>query len=276
MLSPAQFAQRFEEKSALPHGTRLAGVCGRFTRGTRPEHFERLSDEPGKRLSWVCSAQSLGSILGKSAVEAMLAIGKRLEWLRARLDDGTEHQLLVFPETIGTVATWRNLWRLIREHFGAEVDAALEPFKAEIEALETSDGYASFDPDGTLLRVSELAVREKHADPRFLTVERFLAAHPCTLYHARGFLDHTVGCNPNFLGTGVTPHGMAEMLVPNMWAESMAALPARSGLTPTARQAAGRGGRALPDLAARHEGRGGVRTPRAARRVTPDPRRTRC
>jgi len=154
----------------------------------------------------------------------MFAVGFRAEWLAARHADGTKHQLVIFPAGTGSMATWPNLWRLIAEQFGEHVDAALEPFKAEIEALKTwpphevssGNGYASFDPAGELQRLSDLPVHVKYAHEGFLTAERFLAASPRTLYHARGFLDHAIGCNAKFLGTGFSPSGEVETLVPNV------------------------------------------------------------
>ena len=224
LLTPAEFAAMWARQEPLPPGVVLEGLCGRFIRGTCPEHFEMLSDEPGKRLSWVCSPSQLGALLGKSAADAMFAVGFRAEWLAARHADGTKHQLVIFPAGTGSMATWPNLWRLIAEQFGEHVDAALEPFKAEIEALKTwpphevssGNGYASFDPAGELQRLSDLPVHVKYAHEGFLTAERFLAASPRTLYHARGFLDHAIGCNAKFLGTGFSPSGEVETLVPNV------------------------------------------------------------
>ena len=229
-LTPAEYAERWEAREGLGPGTVLEGLCGRFIRGTRPEHFEQLSDEPGKRMSWVCSPQQLGALLGKSAAEAMFAVGFRAEWLAERLADGTKHMLVLFPAGSGAVATWGNLWAMIRQHYGHDVDAALAPFRAEIEQLVTwppdpsGNGYAAFDPAGVLQRLSDLPVDVKYADPGFLTAERLLAAEPRTLYHARGFLDHAVGCNPKFTGTGYSPEGQIEYLVPNVPLRDVAGL----------------------------------------------------
>ena len=78
------------------------------------------------------------------------------------------------------------------------MDSALQPFRSDIEQLVTwppegsGNVYAEIDPAGELLRLSDLPVAEKYDLPGFLTAERFLAAEPQTLYHARGFLDHSV------------------------------------------------------------------------------------
>jgi hypothetical protein len=232
-LTPEEFAQRWAQRLPLAEGQSLEGLCGRFIRGTKPEHFEMLSDEPGKRLSWVCSSQQLGALLGKTPCEAMDSIGKGPAWLAARQADGTKHMLVLFPADNGTVATWRNLWALIRETYGPEVDAALQPFRAEIEQLvtwppppddESENGYAAFDPAGELRRLSRLPVAVKFDEAGYMTADRLLAAEPRTLYHARGFLDHSVGCNPRFTGTGLSPDGEVETLVPNVPLSEVAGL----------------------------------------------------
>ena len=150
----------------------------------------------------------------------------------ARQMDGTKHMLAVFSADNGTVATWDNIWMLVRKAYGTEVDAALKPFRSHIEQLETwsledttGNGYAAFDPAGELNRLSNLPVEEKHKHPGFLTPERFLAAEPKTLYHARGFLDHSVGCNARFTGTGLSPDGEVETLVPCVPVNELAGVP---------------------------------------------------
>jgi hypothetical protein len=52
-------------------------------------------------------------------------------------------------------------------------------------------------------------VVEKMAHPEFLIAERFLAVPEPTLYHARGFFYHALGCNVHFRGDGRTRDGSA-------------------------------------------------------------------
>lgn len=196
-LTAAEYAKLFNAQERVPAGRTVAGLCARFIRGTKPADFEVLSDEPGKRLSWVCSSEMLESILGLNPTEAMLSIGYRTPWLKARVEDGTTHRLVVFPQTADTtVVTWAGLWTLIARAYDPAVSLALEPFKKQIESLDTpTNGYDAFDPSGEINRLGTLPVAEKYAHPGYLTAERFLAAQSQTLYHARGFLDHSLGCN---------------------------------------------------------------------------------
>ena len=65
-------------------------------------------------------------------------------------------------------------------------------------------------------------VSEKYAHPEFMTAQqqqvwwwRWVCTSRVTLYHARGFLYHSIGCNLHFTGTGYTPQDDQEYLVPN-------------------------------------------------------------
>ena len=134
--------------------------------------------------------------------------------MAARLEDGTQHRLLVFPETEESTiqATWDNLFRLVLEHYGAEVHDVLSP---HFRALKRTK-YEVIDPNGRLAWISTLPVKEKYAHPEFLTAERLLAVDEPRLYHARGFFYHAIGCNKLFTGEGCSPDGIPECLTPNM------------------------------------------------------------
>ena len=109
---------------------RCDGLCGRFIRGVDEHQLSLLSDEPYKELSWVCDDELLQSVLGKGPVAAMVQVGFGLDWIRARLDDGTTQRLVVFPETAEmrkTLATWDNLFGLVRECYSPTVAGILAP-----------------------------------------------------------------------------------------------------------------------------------------------------
>lgn len=120
-VTPEEFARCWREK--IPGQYR--GVNGRFIRGTTPEEFSKLSNEPGKKLSWVCTEQLLSGCAGLVPAAALLRIGHGANWLRARLLDGTRFKLAVFPVSGGTVATWDGVYRLVEELFGEEAHARI-------------------------------------------------------------------------------------------------------------------------------------------------------
>ena len=49
----------------------------------------------------------------------------------------------------------------------------------------------------------------------YYTLERFLAIDSPTLYDARGFFYHAIGCNHKYIGNGLNEKGQAEYLIPN-------------------------------------------------------------
>ena len=61
-MAPREYVECFLAKTIPEEG--VIGLCGRFIRGVKPEDFHRLSDEPGKVLSWVCNDELLSSVLG--------------------------------------------------------------------------------------------------------------------------------------------------------------------------------------------------------------------
>ena len=110
-----------------------------------------LSDEPGKLLSLVCTEELLQSVLGRGHVAAMVAIGFGLDWIRARLDDGTSFRLVVFPasaETSTTQATWDNLFSLVCQAYGKAVTDRISPHLADLKRV----GIDAIDPGGRMVR----------------------------------------------------------------------------------------------------------------------------
>eukprot|EP00873_Tetraselmis_striata_P041401 jgi/Tetstr1/461665/TSEL_006765.t1 len=107
-MSPQQYARMFAAWELYPPDfPPLRGVRGRFVRGVKPEHFEKLSDEPGKKFSWICLPGILQPLLGLRPCEAILRhVAFSTSWLRERLSDGTSHNLVLFPEEATLPPTW--------------------------------------------------------------------------------------------------------------------------------------------------------------------------
>lgn len=210
-MDPKEYVNMFKSRKTFPAGS-VKGLCGRFIRGTRPEHFDLLSDEPGKRLSWVCDDELLFGVLGKSAAEAMIHIGRRVDWLEARLRDGTSHKLVVFPATDCKLATWDNLFEMVCETYNCDVARRLEPHLQSLKATP----YDEIDPDGRFPVLTQMPVLDKFDHPEFLSAERFAALEePVSLYQARGFFYCAIGCNSKFTGLGVSPDGEREFMTRN-------------------------------------------------------------
>jgi hypothetical protein len=209
-ITPRHYLELFQRKERRD----VKGIVGRFIRGTDESCFECLSDEKGKRLSWVCSEELMSTILGMTPLEALLCIGKTMSWIESRLYDGTQHRLMVFPVEEGNIATWDNLFALVEEHFGSELFNKLAPFHDGIKRIQ---GYTDVDyPNADLvMSVSDLAVHEKHEHPDFMSPDKYLSLDNPTLSDARAFYYHSIGCNKLFRGDGYSPEGMPELIVPN-------------------------------------------------------------
>lgn len=217
-LTPKEYAEQFLNKTPFPPNKRLVGVYGRFTRGVKREDFEKLSDEPGKKLSWVCTEELLQPLLGKNPAEALRHIGFGQSWMEQRLLDGTTHKLVLFPSLVGTIATWDGVFEMTRKAYGDELSALLEPFNEEVKQLT----YEKSDPRvARNIMLSDLPVKEKYEHPEFLTAERFLEIEQPTVWDARRFYHHQIGCNHLFQGTGRSMSGEAECLVLNQRIEDI-------------------------------------------------------
>ncbi|KAJ3032031.1 UNVERIFIED_CONTAM: hypothetical protein HDU68_008064 [Siphonaria sp. JEL0065] len=217
-LTPQLIVDLFALGQAIPSGSMLPrNVVGRFQRGTDEETLAVLSDEPMKKLSWVFGADTIAAFMGKSPTQAMLSVGFSKSWLRNRLSDGTKHRLVVFQciDQDLVLATWDNIMELIKKHYGIRVYERVSPFLAELKSTHIKD----IDPKGRLRYISELSVQDKLAHAEFYSPERILKIKNLTLYDARGFIYHTIGCNYLFQGKGHSrdPNNedRLEYLIPN-------------------------------------------------------------
>mmetsp|Transcript_10991 Transcript_10991/g.19892 ORF Transcript_10991/g.19892 Transcript_10991/m.19892 type:complete len:245 (+) Transcript_10991:40-774(+) len=216
-MTPREYVEAFKAREAAQPGS-VQNLCGRFIRGREAKDFLVLSEEPRKKLSWVCSSGLLNELLGMPPTDALLHIGFRLDWLRERLRDGTEHKLVVFYASGALPASWDNIMSLIWEVYDAEVYKRLEPHLAAFKTM----AYEEIDPEGFYDKLTLLPMDERIAHPDYLSDVRFLALpEPVSLLQARGFLYCQIGCNCKFLGTGFSPSGQLELLVKNAAIEDL-------------------------------------------------------
>jgi hypothetical protein len=221
----------------------FVGLYGRFIRGINGKELSKLSDGPDKLLSWVCGEDLLLSLLTtKNDAEAMYKIGFDLDWMEKKLEYGTIHRLILFSPPSSScsssclpnegavhgtawkvkLATWDNIFELVSEFYGNEVHRILSPHFTQIQEIHLS----IIDPHGRLTFINNLSAEEASSHPEFLTKRRLLAASQrtrddgdgdgeVTLYQARGFLIHSVGCNLLFRGDGMNKDGNKEFLTSN-------------------------------------------------------------
>ena len=227
-------------------GTPPPPLCARIIKGTEPAHFTMLSDERGRMLSWVSPPEQVATLLRDSHTpyDWMVAIGYDPQWIEARIADGTEFRLTLFPAAASPSSaadaepfqvTWDALFDRLPALFGADIAAAVKPHEAALK----SRSFEEIDPEAELCSVTLLPTAAKLADPRYMTVDRFRqrieqqvasphrssdadaekqAAGPSpavTLHEARAFFYHALGCSRLFRGDGFGVNGGAEWAIPN-------------------------------------------------------------
>ncbi|KAJ3294268.1 hypothetical protein HDU79_011230 [Rhizoclosmatium sp. JEL0117] len=210
----AGFTRRIRDvlrtESHFPEGFNVPPhFVGRFQRGVSQDQLDLLSGEPGKKLSWVFGHDAFSSFAGMNHTQAMLAVGFSKSWLRKRLDDGTQHRLVIFPcsDDELVLGTWDNMMKLIKIHYGEEVHSRLFPHLEKLKAFHIK----RIDP--------KLSVEDKLIHSEFYSVDKLMKLSHVSLYDARGFFYHTMGCNYLFIGKGHSrdPDGKdrLEYLLPN-------------------------------------------------------------
>jgi hypothetical protein len=166
----------------------------------------------------------------ESYLSLMLEIGFTKEWIANRLKDGTQFKVLLFPthtssdspDTLPFLATWQNIFDKIAFFYGEEVKELLAPHEADI----ITKNYDEIDPSYRLKYLSELPVIEKYAHTEYLTKNNLLrdaflydGKKMISLYTARGFFYHSIGCNALFRGDGysLSAAHTEEWLMPNLY-----------------------------------------------------------
>ncbi|KAJ3094148.1 hypothetical protein HK100_006256, partial [Physocladia obscura] len=220
-LTPTQIIELFNARKQLPENSKIPDhIVGRFARGRKSMAANAmLSDEPFKKLCWVFGKDSIEGILGKTPIEAMISAGFSKLWLRNWLSDGEQHRLILMPSPKEECVpgTWDHIMDLIRKHYGLHLWEKLYPFLEELKTTHIKD----IDPTGRLRYIAELSTKDRYAHDEYYTPEKLMGLkQEVTLYDARGFMFHTIGCSQLFIGRGYArdPNGSTdrvEYLIPN-------------------------------------------------------------
>ncbi|MBN1874139.1 MAG: hypothetical protein JXA33_07900 [Anaerolineae bacterium] len=107
MASFDAYVQDF--KTLFGSGTRatrtFSGFVGRVLRGTRPEHFTTLSDDPQRRVVFLLDAGGLTDLIGQSGRDILRYIGYPEAFINTLLAQGTIFKLVILPQIQASVAT---------------------------------------------------------------------------------------------------------------------------------------------------------------------------
>ena len=192
----------------------VQGLCGRIIRGTKPEDFVTLTDDPTRKLVMLMGPDGLEKIMSKSGYGALVDIGYEPNYIvRKVVDEGNQFKLVVFAEGgEAKLATWDNVVDVVAGVYPEIADKLyrnLNSFKQmSFDEIEKQAGYsfAVVDKNGS-------------SDDRFVTFERFRDGSD-DVVAARAFLYFTVHLRELFAGDGYTydadgNRGLMEYIVPN-------------------------------------------------------------
>lgn len=192
----------------------VAHLCGRLIRGTKPEDFETLTDDPDRRLVMLMGPDGLAQLPGKSGYDMLTrVIGYTPEYTAFKFRQGMSFKLAVFAESdIARPATWDNVMNLVGQTY-AGIEAPLQRHSDDLKTtpfarIEAAAGY-SF----------EEVNQNGEQDERYMTYERFLQS-PQDLLATRAFFYFAVHLRGPFSGDGYTydyegQRGVLEYMIPN-------------------------------------------------------------
>lgn len=192
----------------------VEGLCGRIIRGTKPEDFVMLTDDPRRKLVLLMGRDGLELILGKTGFEALQTIGYESGYIVRKVrDERNQFKLVVFEEGgDALLATWENTVKVV-----SRVYPNLK------RKLRKNIGQLKTVPFGEIERMSGFNFGEVDKngpdDPRYMTAERFERSKG-TLANVRAFLYYTVHLRELYSGDGFTydndgNRGLMEFIVPN-------------------------------------------------------------
>jgi len=208
-MNLSEYKEHFINKELVP----VTGLCGRIIRGTKPEDFETLTDDPDRKLVMLMGPDGLEKLLGKDAYNMLIEIGYEKDYIQRKLDEGNQFKLVVFEEGgEADIAEWFNVIRIVGKTY-PKISSKLQKQLYELKAtpfkqIENQVGYD----------FSEIDKLGKQ-DARFMTYERYEKSHG-TLEQARAFLYFTVHLRELFSGDGYTytadgDKGLMEYICPN-------------------------------------------------------------
>lgn len=185
---------------------------GRILRGSKPEDFLTLSDDPKREVVMVMGSDGLQTLLGKSGYEMLVAIGYERAFIAAKIQQGQSFKLIVFEDRGVLPATWDNVARVVMMLYPETRPA----FFQYLDVLKTTPFAAWQNRAG--FNFLEVHLRGPK-DPRYMTHDRFWRSSQTAL-DLRRFLYHTVSLSDLFAGDGFTrtytgEKGLREYLLVN-------------------------------------------------------------
>jgi nicotinamidase-related amidase len=200
-------------RSGATPSASVSDLCGRIIRGTKPDDFKTLTDDPTRKLVMLMGSDGLAKLLGRTGYDMLVEIGYEPEYIVHKVNQGNQFKLVVFGEGgAAKLATWQNTAEVV----GATYPDVADMIRAKLGELKRTsfdeiERRAGFD----FSEVDKLG----SSDPRFMTHERFRNSRG-TLVDVRAFLYFSVHLRELFSGDGYTytadgRRGLMEYIVPN-------------------------------------------------------------
>ncbi len=194
-------------------------VAGRAIRGKKPKDFEKLTDDPNRKIVMMFGPDGMHEAIGKTHYGVMLDVAcYNAAYLEGKVNDGFQFKMVVFPEG-GAVklATWPNVAELVAEIYPAiasNVRRALPALKTTLWETWNSQAISrGFPVPKSKDRSAFLEVEETgNQDKRFMTYERFLSSAR-DAFSVRAFLYFTVHLREQFSGDGYTTNATGQQAV---------------------------------------------------------------
>jgi hypothetical protein len=215
-MTPQDFVDAF--KAGRKPATPVTGICSRIIRIKEPAHRKRLSgDDPSRRIVFVTDAAGSADLLGKNGWECLMHIGYPADWVKNDLlPNGVQFELIVFPETAASQATWENFLKVVATAY-PEFAADCTTHLADLKSWKWP-WYAM-----KLLWAIEAQKKQtpwKTPNEKFMSPDNY-AKSPRDAAHFRAFLAHSCYANKLFHGDGFTyndkgERGLAEYVMPDM------------------------------------------------------------
>ena len=121
---------------------------GRILRGSRPEDFVTLSDNPERKIVFFIPDSELIKLEKVSGYEKLKLIGWTDSEIRKYLSEGKDFKLITFPadKDLGKPATWKNLLKLIAQVYPDQpLTKAFFTNTLNINSQFTGTGYTKCD-----------------------------------------------------------------------------------------------------------------------------------
>jgi len=184
------------------------GICGRVIRGTKPEHFDTLTDDPSRIVVMLMDADGLARLFGKNGYKILIEIGYRGDYIQQKLAAGNSFKLAVFPAEAAYLADWDGVFKIASEVY-PEVASCCTRHAGLLRSLTSFALTAGRSDQGHFIHEIEklsgyrFMDADKKDDPRFMSIEQYRTSGK-SVWELRALLYHTLHLRELYSGDGYT------------------------------------------------------------------------